>query len=515
MVDISSIHTYRGTHVSCDRSCNFNLLEALYCHLRERPNSIFLTEVSEKLEQRDYTYQQLDIYSRRAMAWLKQEYYFSPGQVLALAPKNNFTSIAVILGAIRSGIAIALLNREDPPLRNAEICDALDAKIFISSFPLLENLPAPIMYDVNLNYSADAFYFVTSGSTAASKIVAQTHQGATANALALIAHHDLTPDTRLLGCLPINHVNGFHLSFLSTLFCGSHVILMDRFDPFHYPIILKKNRPKIASVTPSILEALLVTWRANNFPDDFGYFISAASPLNRQTAANVWNRWRIKIVQGYGLSETNNFSTTLPVNLSDEAYQRLMIDAQTPSIGVALHGNEVAILSAAGKPVSEGEVGEICIRGFNVMARYVNNEQATADAFRDGWLHSGDLGFEHFDAEVGSAFFTVTGRIKNIAKIRGQAVSLEAMENKLLSIFAICDAACSTIEDNLEGEIIVALIVAGSDISNIEIINELKLYFSEVLLPRHIIRRESIPRTATGKILRPQLRALIREAINS
>lgn len=500
-----TIHSFIEKHLNDCPENNITSIDALYCRLQQGPDSPFLTEVNGSIEQ-TYTYRELDIYSRRAAHWLAKELDLKPGDVFALAPRNNFNCIAIMFGAIRSGIIITLLNPNDPPLKNKEICDAVNAKSYLAKFPLLNELPVPNLQDNNLDPTTDAFYFVTSGSTSKPKIVAQTHRGATSNANAIRAHHNLKPGDRLLGCLPIHHVNGFHLTFMSALYCGSHSILLDKFDPFRYPDALKKFQPRIASVTPSILQALLITWRTKDFPDNFDYFISAAAPLSRQTAIDVWNRWKIKIMQGYGLSETNNFSTTMPIDISDEAYKRLMLDPHIPSIGIALQGNEVIILSSTGEQVSKGEIGEICIRGHNLMDRYVNNASATFDAFFNGWFHTGDLGFEHSDNEYDSSFFTITGRIKNIAKIRGQSLSLEEMEDRLLAIPEIIDAACVPIEDKLEGEVIAALIVTNADISDVEIRNKLSLYFSEIMLPQYILREVSIPRTPTGKILRPQLK---------
>src|SRR2546423_5911889 len=108
----------------------------------------------------------------------------------------------------------------------------------------------------------------------------------------------------------------------------------------------------------------------------------------------------------------------MPTDLPQDAYRRLVLEADIPSIGVALLGNEVVVLTAEGDLAEVGEVGEICMRGHNVMSRYAANPEATEEAFHGGWFHSGDIGFATTDEGSGQTFFVISGRAKNIAKVR-------------------------------------------------------------------------------------------------
>ncbi|MGW8881556.1 AMP-binding protein, partial [Streptomyces mirabilis] len=148
--------------------------------------------------------------------------------------------------------------------------------------------------------ACDALYFGTSGSTAASKLVAQTHANANAiaNAEAVRRHHGLGSGDRILGCLPIHHVNGVHFTLIATLVAGAHAVLAERFSPFGYPSLLTTYRPRIASVVPSLLDALTETWRHRELPGNFGYFVSAAAPLSTMTARAVHDRIGARVVQG-------------------------------------------------------------------------------------------------------------------------------------------------------------------------------------------------------------------------
>src|SRR6185503_19028555 len=161
-----------------------------------------------------------------------------------------------------------------------------------------------------------ALLFGTSGSTAVSKIVSQSHRNAVVNAYAVSLHHRLRPGDRLLGCLPFHHVNGVHFTLLATLYAGAHAVVLNTFDPRTYIDVIERFRPRLASVVPSLLEVLLDTCGDRALPREFDYFVSAAAPLAARTARAVRNQFRTRVLQGYGLTETTNFSTTVPTDLA-------------------------------------------------------------------------------------------------------------------------------------------------------------------------------------------------------
>src|SRR4029079_4781660 len=224
----------------------------------------------------------------------------------------------------------------------------------------------------------------------------------------------------------------------------------------HYQRCLADHRPAIASVVPSLLETLLLGARRLACPPELRYFVTAAAPLAARTCAAVVAATGVRVVQGYGLTETTNFSTTLPVDLPDDVYRRVMIDAEIPTVGAALLGNEVAVLREDGSRAAPGERGELCMRGHNVMLAYHGNPEATREAFRAGWFHSQDLGHELVEPTTGSSLFVITGRQKNMAKVLGQAVSLDEMERVLIRLPGVADAACFTVPDQILGEAVIA-----------------------------------------------------------
>ncbi|WP_207849683.1 MULTISPECIES: class I adenylate-forming enzyme family protein [unclassified Pseudomonas] len=524
--DAWQAHCYKGRHVDSAAQCQLTVLQALASQALRFPQAPVFTEVDAGGRRHTLTFRQLDTLSQAGAAWLHESAGIRRQQVFGLVPLNDLRSIVAIFSAMRLGARIAFLDPYAPPARHLAIMNQLGVTLVIRSeqdkqgvdarvFPRLADLPAPGNMPLATESNGEVFYFPTSGSTAASKIVAQTYRAITANALAVKQHHRLQPGDRFLGCLPIHHVNGLHFSVMATVFCGSHAILLRGFDPFQYPKMLADFSPRIASVVPSILQALVDTWRDAEVPEGFEYFVSAAAPLTRKTAESVWNRWGLPVLQGYGLTETINFSTTLPTGLSRAAYARQMLEPDIPSIGVQVAGNEVGILRPDGTPAASGENGEICVRGHNVMARYVGNREATAQAFQHGWFHTGDIGHTREDAEAGADFVVITGREKNIAKIRGESVSLEEMERILQTIAGVRDVACSALPDRLLGESIVIALDAEAHVEDAQVLTRLRGHFSEALLPRRILRVEKIPRTRTGKLLRPQLTEQLQTALMS
>ncbi|MEU7641425.1 class I adenylate-forming enzyme family protein [Streptomyces sp. NPDC039016] len=519
--DAERAHTYRGIPFEDRLTPHPTVVSWLVHHARARGGAPFLTTVSGDDEPSTLTYGELDVLSRRVARWLRTELDIAPGRTVALAPANDPVSVVALLGVLRAGCALLLLGPQDPADRRRQQAEAARAQVVLRPPAVpAEALPEAVVIpdpgtltdpagpdaDPVLDPAQDALFFATSGSTAAAKLVAQSHYNAAVNAEALGRHHGLRPGDRLLGCLPVHHVNGLHFTVLGVLAAGAHVLLADGFAPLRYPRLLQQFRPRIASVVPSVLEALLETWRQPELPADFGYFVSAAAPLTVRTARAVRDRFGARVLQGYGLTETVNFSTTLPPGLSEDAYRRLMLDTDIPSIGTALYGNEVAVLTPEGARATPGQVGEICVRGHNVMSRYEANPHATAEAFAGGWFHTQDLGLEVTDPDCDEPFIVISGRRKNIAKVGGETVSLDEMDRVLRAHPQVRDAACAALPHRFLGEEIVAAVVPASGAQGPpDVRPALAAAFRPGVLPCRVELLDAIPRTRTGKVLRREL----------
>jgi acyl-CoA synthetase (AMP-forming)/AMP-acid ligase II len=484
-------------------------------HAAERPDSPWLIAPNEDAQ---LTFAEAEERSASIAGWLLAQGLAS-GSLVTLAPRNDIASALALLGLLRAGICPLLVNPTEPKARLAEILAEFRTEALIAPSPASALVESSLVIPDKLTHSAApalpiqrpmdaALLFGTSGSTSVSKIVRQSHLALSANAEALRRHHGLAPGVRLLGCLPVHHVNGCHFSLFATLWAGATTILLERFEIGSFHDAARAERPLLASVVPTILEALVCD--GTRMPEDFGYFVSAAASLASRTAQALNEQLGSRVLQGYGLTETTNFSCTMPRGLGDASYRRLTCDSEIPSIGPALFGNEVAALRPDGSRAGDGEIGEIAMRGFNVMLGYAGNRPATEDAFRDDWFHSGDLGYLRRDPVDGRDYLFITGRVKNIAKVMGLPVSLEEMERALLRLPGISDAACCAIPDRAMGDSVVAIVVAPAGIDRHRIDAFLEDWFSPFALPRRYVLVPAVPRSLTGKIIRRDVASIAR-----
>ena len=169
----------------------------------------------------------------------------------------------------------------------------------------------------------------------------------------------------------------------------------------------------------------------------------------------------VTIIHGYGLSETTCYSCFLPIDLSWRANQRWLLAHEYPSIGCPIEPNEMAIYHSAdgsGLQLGEGERGEICVRGHNVMQGYFNRPDANAETFKFQWFRSGDEGFFLRD-EVGRQFFFITGRIKELINRGGVKFSPFDIEEVLLGIDGVKVGLAVGFNNDYYGEEVGAYVV--------------------------------------------------------
>lgn len=458
--------------------------------------------------------------------WLRTNHGIGSGDRVALAPRNDLESVQALFGALAAGASVLLLNPDDPAERLARQLSARAPRLVLGDLggatpvPVTATAapdgPAPAGDDHRPTGLEPALMFNTSGSTDLPKTVCQPHQAVLTNAVAFGRHHRLQPGQRVLGFLPISHANAVHTNLMAPLATGAHSILLPGLEPFTLPGHIERIDPRLVSMVPSAVEALLTIWRRPRLPRSLTHVLSAAAPLAAATCRRFTDLTGLPVTQGYGLTETTNFSTTLPPTIGAEAYRRLMLEADTPSVGVAFAGTDVFVSAEDGTPLPPAAVGEICMRGPSLMTGYLDDDAATAAAFAGGRFHSGDLGYAVEDPEVGRVF-VLTGRLKNIAKVRGEQVSLEEVEHALCSVSGLRDAGCVTEPHRVDGERLVAAVVvdrgAGELPDRATVLHELRLRLPAIALPRTIVVLERIPRTATGKIVRLELGRLIEQAV--
>lgn len=350
----------------------------------------------------------------------------------------------------------------------------------------------------------------TSGTTGNPKGVVLMQQNLIADGMAIAAWHGITAETRMMCILPVHHVNGTVVTHVTPFIAGSSVVLNRKFSAGSFFAAIAEEHVNIVSVVPTILALLLESQhhRNNVIYQQLSHIICGAGPLTCELADRFESRFGIRIVHGYGLSETTCYSCFLPVDLSLAEHRSWMQEYGFPSIGVALPCNEMAIHDERGHALPEGERGEIVARGLNIMKGYFKNEQANTDAFAHGWFHTGDEGFFRCD-ESGRPFFFITGRLKELI-IRGGVniapLEIDEVINKAPGVKA---GICVGFEHTIYGEEVGALVVpidsSSDEKSILQFCSSQLPYFKT---PKVVLFADELPVTSTGKYQRTRVRHL-------
>ncbi len=354
--------------------------------------------------------------------------------------------------------------------------------------PLAEHVPVAPDDVVALPYS--------SGTTGLCKGVMLTHRNLVGNIAQLLTLLQLQPDDSLIAVLPFFHIYGMQVMMNGGLRAGSTVVTLPRFDLEQFLRVHQDYRITRSFVAPPIVLALAKHPLVDKF--DLGaltQIMSAAAPLKEDLAAACAERLNCEVAQGYGMTELSPASHLTPPGWFKPG-----------SVGVTAPNTETRILDpASGADLGIDEDGEICVRGPQVMKGYLNNPQATAAMIEpDGWLHTGDLG--HLDAD---GHLYVVDRLKELIKYKGFQVPPAELEAVLLRHPDVTDAAVVGLPDEEAGEIPVGYVVLrpGAPVSPEEIMRFAAAQVASYKQIRRLEVVETIPKSASGKILRRVLRA--------
>lgn len=495
---------------------------------RAQPQAPFLTTHGEGLPRETISYGRAYQEVRRRAALLRR-WGLQQGDRAGVSGQNSAHFVYAVLAVLEAGGVAVLLSHHDPPPRTAAHAAFTEARFLLHdpdsaagaaayagaertcSFEQFER-EAAATPDVGgatgaaLKPTDGALILFTSGTTGAAKAVVQSHYNVAWHAHTVAAHHRIEPGVRLLCVLPLHHVNGLEFTIFSVLAGGGHTVLSRGFDGLRFWNIVREQEIHIASLVPNLLRLLAERPRPRGSEAlPLRYAVSAAAPLSTAIAARVWEQLGLRIVQGYGLSEATNFSCLMPRDPGEEAYRRCMIDGRRTAIGPALPGQQVEVHDEHG-PAEPGKEGEILIRGRCVMSGYLHNDAATAESFRGGWFHTGDLGFA-LPGEQGRPFIHVSGRLREIAKRSGAMVSLLELDETLMAIPGVADAGSAAFANSWVDEEIAALVVKepGSALDEATITAHCRRSLPFAALPKSIEFVEEIPRTASGKIRRVEI----------
>jgi acyl-CoA synthetase (AMP-forming)/AMP-acid ligase II len=349
--------------------------------------------------------------------------------------------------------------------------------------------------DVDINPAEDLVILpYSSGTTGGPKGVMLTHRNLVANLCQFQNMFPIGREDRIIGILPFFHIYGMTVIMNSAIRNGTTIVTMPRFDLEEFLGLLQEHRITRAHLVPPIVLALAKHPVVDKYDlSSLTHIMSGAAPLSGETAGECAARLECRVVQGYGLTETSPVTHCMSDDLED----------RPGSIGPPIPNTECMVVDpATGKEVAPDEVGEVLIRGPQVMRGYLNSDAATAAAIdSEGRLHTGDLGYADKDG-----FFFLVDRLKELIKYKGYQVAPAELEALLVSHPAVADAAVIGSADVETGEVPKAFVVLRGEATA----DELMDYVAQRVAAYKKIRRlefvEQIPKSASGKILRRVLK---------
>ena len=454
-----------------------------------------------------------------------------PGDRVAFLGKNMDVYYEIFLGANKARIALAAMNnRLAAPELEFVLSDSDAVWLFVTQdyFDVIETIKAacPSLKNIIaidgghsdwMDFTAwrdgqdttdpklphdgedDVLQLYTSGTTGLPKGVRLTNNNFLSffeQAAELIwAHYDIGDP--VLDAMPLFHIAGVNIGLLS-LIQGAKMVILREIHPIHILDLIEQQKIRHGFLVPAVILMLTQTpgVRERNF-SSYKIMSYGASPIAESLLLEAADVFGCQFTQVYGLTETTGGATYMLPEAHDPARGKLR------SCGVPYPGTQIKCVDDAGNEVPQGEVGEILIKSGFVMKGYWNRDEATAEAIKDGWFRSGDAGY--FDDE---GFLYIHDRVKDMIVTGGENVYPAEVENALYGHPDIADVAVIGVPDEKWGEGVKAIIVAKAGCTPIEadIIAYAKTRIAGYKCPKSVDVVDALPRNASGKVLRRQLR---------
>ena len=335
----------------------------------------------------------------------------------------------------------------------------------------------------------------TSGTTGRPKGAVHTQSGLIWNAVNSTHYHDLTSADHVLTVLPMFHVGGLCIQTLPALHAGASLTLHPRFDPGAWIDDVARRRPTLTLLVPATMRAIVdhPAWSQSDLSSLRS--ISTGSSTIPDSLIAAFHARGATVTQIYGSTETGPVS----IYLRPEDARR----KQGSTGKVATHA-EVRLVDESDCEVARGKVGEILVRGANVMQGYWMDP--ANPAFRDGWFRSGDLAYQDEDG-----FYFVVGRSKDMIISGGENIYPAELENVLADCAHIAESAVVGLDDPKWGEVAVAAVVrrSGATLDEAAVLALFEGRLARFKHPRRVVFVDALPKNAMGKVQKFELRAAI------
>ncbi|NES14891.1 MULTISPECIES: class I adenylate-forming enzyme family protein [Micromonospora] len=455
--------------------------------------------------------------------WLRGQGIGS-GDAVATLAGNTAEALAVAYGCWLIGACCVPLNAQEATDRQVFVLRDSAARLLVhapeqaeraaalaeaTALPLhhTDGLPTESrteVADAAVGLDVAALRLYTSGTTGEPKGIITTVGNLLTDLDALAHTVTWGRDTRVYTVLPVHHANALVISSLLPWHTGASTVLTDRFRTERFWADIAAERATTASLVPTLLEFLLAA--DGEAPEGFAEVLCGAGPLLVETALDFEQRFTVPIRHIYGLSETTCVAAAMPA-LPAEQRRHWHADFGFPSIGRALPHARMAVLHPVTGAELPAEVrGELAVRGAIIMREYAGRPDATADAFRGGWFHTGDEGFWRPGPDGHPVFF-ITGRMKELIIRGGHNISPFEIDEVLRTHPRVAFALAVPFEHRVYGDEIAAYVVAAGPLTAREVLDHCAARLDFAHQPKVVVFGDDVPYTATGKAKRLELKS--------
>ena len=446
-----------------------------------------------------YTFGEIDNRSNR-LAQLLLNRGLRKGDRLSVYLANSIELIDIFLACVKTGIVFVPVNILYRDREIAHILSDAEPSALITDAAITATVPIwrtaelteaaallpPDRPAVTLDGDNPAGIIYTSGTTGTSKGAVLTHNNFAANAINLVTCWQISESDRFLLGLPLFHVHALGNGLHCWLGSGCFMRLLERFEYQKAAKTMLDFRPTLFFGVPTIYVRLL------DLPEDTAQqigrnmrlFVSGSAPLPAHVMEEFRERFGHTILERYGMSETL-------MNLGNPYTG----ERRPGSVGLPFPGISVRLLDPEGRPVADGETGEVSLRGPNIFAGYWKRDEATQAAFRDGYFRSGDLATRSPDG-----YYTLCGRKSDLIISGGFNIYPREIEEFLQELQGVKEVAVVGVPDRLRGEVPVAYIVADGAFDAAALEAECRQKLASFKVPRGFLAVEQLPRNAMGKL---------------